>query len=312
LGGGPPTAITSYFSDLGGFGVLTDPGGDGIGDCGLSGGISNLTAAAGPLTSVTNLGLTPYSSYPANSFYGSASATANYGSLSIATSGTVNGVQGANGNAETVAFGIASDTLNVACLPACTTGYMAFEFGLTGSLTVTNPANGGGGEMQVNVQAGSNNENIFYSNVAGASVYQGGIENVGGTLYAGQPVPGCLTGSGNFVCTNATLQTFMMPVTFTGGVSFSFGLLGDTTPDSSQTVTVDPPDMSLSGIQVYDAGGNLISNFTITSGSGSAYGADGFESGPVSGTPEPGTLISLALGLVFLGLGHRRSRYKTV
>jgi hypothetical protein len=57
---------------------------------------------------------------------------------------------------------------------------------------------------------------------------------------------------------------------------------------------------------VYDANGNLLPDFTITSGSGSTYGPDGFESGPSSATPEPVTLVPMMAGMIFLAFRSRR------
>jgi hypothetical protein len=306
--GGPVPAISAYFQSAGDFGVLTDPGGNSIGDCGLSGGISSVTGSAGPQTSTTSLASTPYASYPANSISGTASATANYGSVSVSTSTDLNGVEGPNGQGESVAFGIVSDTLNVVCAPTCASGYLAFDFTLNATVTVGSTT--GGAALEVDVQAGDNaNESIFYGNLEGTSVYAAGIEDVAGTLSPGQPVPGCVTGTGTFTCTNAALQTYMMPVTFTPGLAFSFGLIGETNQGANETISVDPPDMSLSGIQVYDASGNLVSDFTITSGSGSTYGADGFESGPSSSAPEPGTFLPMMAGIIFLAFRGRRFLY---
>ncbi len=304
--GGPPTAITSFFSDLGGFGLLTDPGGNGISDCGLSGAVTDMIAPTGPLTNSYALGTTPYSSYPTNSFAGSASATASYGSVAVDTSGTVNGVQGFNGKAETVAFGIDNDSFNLTGAPTGT-GYMVFDYTLNASMTITNPANGGGGEMQVNVQVDNTNENIFYANFQGASVSVAGVENIAGSIYAGEPVPGCVTGSGTFTCTNASLQTQMLQVNFGAPITYDMGLLSDTNPSISQTVS-DPTGLSLTGIQVYDSSGSFVSQFSITSDSGSSYGSDGFESGPAS-SPEPATFLlgGFALAAICGARRYRRS-----
>jgi len=301
--GGPVPAIYSYFPSVGDFGLLTpNAGGDSIGGCGLSGSISDVTGSTGTVSSATNLATTPYTSYPAANVAGSSSAAASYGSLSIYTSTTLNGLEGANGEGESAAFAIASDTLNVACSPSCTSGYMAFDFTLNGSVSILS-GNTGGGAMEVDVQVGGNaNESLFYGNVDGSSTaYAAGIANVDGTPTEGEPIAGCVTGSGTFTCTNATLETTLMPVTFTPGVAFSFGIVGEVSPGQNQTITVDPPEMTLSGIQVYDADGNQISSFTIGSESGTTYGADGVES-----APEPGTLFTLALGLIFVAIGGRR------
>jgi hypothetical protein len=305
-GGGPVPAIYSYFPSAGDFGLLTpNPGGDSIGGCGLSGSISDITGSTVPVSSSTTLPTTPYSSYPTNSVSGSSSATAGYGSVSIATSTTLTGVQGPNGEGESAAFAIASDNLSVSCSPSCTSGFMAFDFTLTGSVSIL-PASSGGGVMEVDAEIGGNpNESLFYGNVQGSSASAAGIANVDGTPTEGQPIAGCVTGAGSFICTNATLETTLMPVSFASGLAFSFGVVGETSLGIDQTITVDPPSMTLTGIQVYDASGNQVTSFTITGDSGSIYGADGFESGPGS-TPEPATFLLLLTGLISLVAAHRR------
>jgi hypothetical protein len=198
-------------------------------------------------------------------------------------------------------MGIVSDTLNIACVPACASGFMSFDFTLNANVTVGSTT--GGAALEVDVVAGDNaNESIFYGNIEGSSVSAAGIANIGGTLYAGEPIPGCVIGTGTFTCANGALQTLVMPVSFSSGVAFSFGLVGETNQGANETISIDPPDLSLSGIQIYDANGNQVSNFTITSDSGSAYGADGFE----SGTPEPATLSLMASGLGLLLVRARK------
>jgi hypothetical protein len=49
----------------------------------------------------------------------------------------------------------------------------------------------------------------------------------------------------------------------------------------------------------YDANGNPLPDFTIVSGSGALYGANGIES-------EPGTFLLLGVGFVGLGVANRR------
>jgi hypothetical protein len=309
-GGATPSAISSFFgSDTTGFGLISQ--GNGITSCGMSGAVTDMTSAAGPLTNNYSLTGAGFANSPGASFNGSSSVTTNYGSISVATQGQMTGVQGYEGYAETVAFGIASDTLDVAGV-GTSTGYMAFDFSLNGTFMVTNPTNNGSMIAQVEVQAGNagnNPEEIFYASLPGVGASATGIENVSGTLYAGQPVPGCTTTPGsstvstNVTCVNGALQTYQVPVTF-ADVPLSFGLIANADPAASQTVSADPPSMGLTGIQVYNSSDQLISSYTITSDSGSSYGADGYE----STAPEPATLWLAGCALIGLGWTKRRGR----
>src|SRR5580658_9618694 len=299
-GGATPTAITSFFgSDTSGFGLpLT---GDGISSCGLSGQINNLTQSAGPLNTAYNLNNAGF--VTGASFSGSASGYANYGVVGVSASGTLTGIAGDTGLAENVAFGIASDTINVA---GTGTGSMIFDFTYNGTMTIGTPANGGAGQSQVEVQLGSLSQEIFTSGLSGTSVGVEGEEvDPLGQIVFGQPVPGCVIGSGTYTCTNATFQTSELPVDFGVPTTFAFGLLTALQANDSQTLDSDPPNMSLTGIQAYNANGQLISDLSIQSGSGAVYGANGIESEPAN-APEPSTLLLAGLGLAAVGAVRRR------
>ncbi len=301
-GGATPTAITSFFgSDTTGFGLpLT---GNGISSCGLSGQINNLTQSAGPLNTAYNLNNAGFNT--GASFSGSASAYANYGSVGVSASGTLTGVAGETGLAENAAFGIAADTINVA---GTGSGFMIFDFTYDGTMTIGTPANGGAGQSQVEVQLGNTSQEIFYSNLSGTSVGVEGEEvDPMGQIAFGEPVPGCVIGSATYTCTNATFQTSELPVDFGVPTTFAFGLLTALQANASQTLVSDPPNMSLTGIRIFDAAGNPISDFTITSGSGAVYGADGIESEPAN-APEPATF--LLAGCALVALGGKRWRKK--
>jgi hypothetical protein len=299
-GGATPTAITSFFgSDTTGFGLpLT---GNGISSCGLSGQINNLTQPAGPLNTAYNLNNAGF--VTGASFSGSASGYANYGVVGVSASGTLTGVAGDTGLAENAAFGIASDTINVA---GTGTGFMIFDFTYNGTMTIGTPANGGAAQSQVEVQLGNTSQEIFSATVNGTIVdVQGEEVDPMGQIAFGEPVPNCVPGSATYTCTNATFQSSALPVDFGVPTTFAFGLLTALQANDSQTLDSDPPNMSLSGIQVYNAAGQPISEFTIQSGSGAVYGADGIESEPAN-APEASTLLLTGLGLAAVGAVRRR------
>lgn len=298
--GATPAAITSFFgSDTTGFGLpLT---GNGVSSCGLSGQINNLTIPAGPLNTAYNLNNAGY--VTGASFSGSAAGFANYGVVGVSASGTLNGVPGGTGLAESVAFGIASDTFNMV---GAGSGFMAFDFTYDGTMTIGTPANGGAGQSQVEVQFGNTSQEIFSAGLSGTSVGVEGEEvDPMGQVAFGEPVPGCVIGSGTYTCTNATFLSSELPFDYGMPTTFAFGLITALQANESQTTTSDPPNITLTGIQVYDADGNPISNFTIQSGSGAVYGANGIESEPAN-APEPSTFLMAGLALVTAGAVRRR------
>jgi hypothetical protein len=298
-GGGPPAAITAFFSDTLGFGIPIG----GIAPCGLSGQVNNVSQGTGPLNSNYNLNNVALVTGATSS--GSASASANYGNVDATASTTINGVVGGTGLSEAVAFGIDNDTLNI---PGSGSGFMSFGFEFGGSLEVGNPGNGGEGQEDVVVQVGNIMQEVFYAGLSGTTVGVEGEELDSAGAYAfGEPVPGCVTGSGSFTCTNATFSTSMLPITFGMPMTFDFGLASAVEADDDQTVASDPPNISLNSIQVYNASGQMLQDFTIQSGSGAVYGADGIEAEPAN-TPEPSSFVLAGIGLTIAGVIRRRRR----
>ncbi len=71
---------------------------------------------------------------------------------------------------------------------------------------------------------------------------------------------------------------------------------------SETTDYLDP--LQITGAQVYDTSGNLVTGAVVTSASG--FNPNG--SGPVSSTPEPSNLVLMAVGLLFVGVAFMRTR----
>jgi hypothetical protein len=286
-GGGPPV-VTHFFSTLGTFGL--GAGGNGISDCGLTGSVLNVVHAgvgAPPAISATNLPAAGYQGSGFGTYSGSGNANANFGSLSVSADGTLTGLEPANGYAESIGLAIADDTLNI---PAGT-GFMEFQYTLNGGLSQS-ASDLASGIISAQVQVGSVTQQIFYGLIAG---------NVAGAFGPnGTGAPGCVVGAGNFECTNALISTTMLPVTPGMGVTFDTGLMVSTDLANGAS-SVDPsPGMTLSGIELFDANGNPISDFSLTSGSGALYGANGLLGEPTSATPEPAMWWVLASGFLLV------------
>jgi hypothetical protein len=274
--------------------------------CGLTGIVNSTIQSAGTATSGSATpvaGITFDGGY--DTYYGSGTASAQYGIVSAGVTTTVDGISG-SGTAETVGYAIASDTLDFTC-PTCVagaTGSVVLHFTMSGSLTMDYP-NFGEAAAEVVGQVGTALQPIFYyvNSEGGGSVEANGSPNVSTACSSVTS----LTGSGSlansgFSCTNVALQTVMLPVTYGAMTTIGVGLYVGADPFGEGT-TIDPGG-ALSGITLYDSFGHEISNFSITSGSGAVYGANGIESQPASSSvPEPSSVILLPimlLGVAFL------------
>jgi hypothetical protein len=286
-GGGPP-AVTHFFSTLGTFGL--GAGGNGITSCGLTGSVSNIIhvgVGAPPAISATNLPAAGYLGSAYGIYSGSGYANSNFGSLTVSADGSLTGPEPANGVAESIGLAIADDTINI----PVGTGFMKLQYTFNGGLSQS--ANDlASGSIEAQVQVGSVTQQIFYGIISEAAAGAFGANGVG--------VPGCVTGTDNFECTNAVISTTMLPVTPGMGVAFDVGLMLSTDLLNGAS-SVDPsPGMTLSGIELFDANGNPISNFSLTSGSGALYGANGLLGEPTSATPEPAMWWVLAAGFLLV------------
>jgi hypothetical protein len=286
-GGGPPV-VTHFFSTLGTFGL--GAAGNGITSCGLTGSVSNIIhvgVGAMPAISATNLPAAGYLGSGLGTYSGAGNANANFGSLTVSANGSLTGPEPANGVAESIGLAIADDTINI---PAGT-GFMELQYTFNGGLSqsVNDLASG---DIAAQVQVGSVTQQIFYGLISEAAAGAFGANGVG--------VPGCVTGTDNFGCANALISTTMLPVAPGMGVTFDVGLMVSTDLLNGAS-SVDPsPGLTLSGIKLFDANGNPISNFSLTSGSGAVYGASGLVSEPTFATPEPAMWWMLASGFLLV------------
>jgi hypothetical protein len=286
---GPPATMGAFFGALTyGIGNV----GNGISDCGFAGSASDIILPAGPGPASSTVSLNPTSfNGGADTYSGAGTATAQYGSVSAGASGTLTG-NAAGGTAESVGYAIASDTMTFnPGSPAGTTGYVVLQYTINSILTLSASAVG---LAEVNVQLGSfSPQTIFYAGNGGVGLFVHG--------YGGSSVSGCVTGADSYTCTNGVIATSMLPVTFNTATAVDFGFYAGV--DGGGMID---PSISLTGITLYNASQQVISNFTITSGSGTLYGADGVES-----SPEPSTFL-LAAGALTALAWTRRVRRKRV
>jgi hypothetical protein len=119
------------------------------------------------------------------------------------------------------------------------------------------------------------------------------------TVDGGAP-PAGMTVTSNGMFGTLMFSTLQIPIVFGTPEEIQAGLLAEAfenaTNDFSTTAT-------LTGISVVDGAGHPVTDFSISSASGTAYGPNGVGGGAV---PEPGTAWLAGLGMAALGVFGRR------
>lgn len=265
-----PSPVFEFFST----GVIVPT--DGLSTCGIAGGFRTNEASSGPLSDTTSLN-TSFNNNN-NQFSGTVSATAQYGQVGAKVDGEFVGLSNSFIVKGAQAFGMFQETgLNVST-PADT---IRFQFTVDGKLSVQGPSQfASTSDVEVNYQL--NNGPIYSlmrAQINGSSetpFIATGVPNQdlsGFTL-----APGSLEGSGAF-------RTFDLPIT-SEPFDFKFGLLTFVTPSTGGINDANFfSTAKLTSIELFNKG-QPVTNFTITSDSGTVYGPTGVQ--PV---PEPHNTI---------------------
>ena len=218
------------------------------------------------------------------------------------------------------AFGLIDETITPTSASDPTgRGTIKFQFSVDGSTTVTNSAFSQAqgiqpllGFAKTQLSLGLSPANISF--VGNVVPFQANVALQGNDQPLILPATGStvtFNATGVTVDTNATVLSAALPITFGQSFDFSFALTAEALPlnESSLSSGSSGDDFlstgALTGIEVFDANGNPVSDFMINTDAGVELGPNGVivTTSPV---PEPSALLLFASGLSALGLYGRR------
>lgn len=285
---GPPAAVQEFFG--GGVGLPTNPAG--LAASGITGGYRRTTAAGPTLSDTMTLATTPINDGfgPFATFGGSAGTSVQYGKVGVESHATYTGVTTSSVVAGTEAYGIFNESMSITdpAVLAQSDGFVQLAFTIDGSLSTTGF---GTSDLEVNYQIdGSPVYTLMRAQVDARFNPQLGA----GT---GQPLPG-FTVTPTSIAGKDIVGTFLMPIKFDKSFDLKFGMFAYTIPGTgSHQLDVNFRNTALlTGISVFDSNRNPLSNFTIQSGSGTAYDKDGVRL-TAAVVPESGSFLLSILSL---------------
>lgn len=290
--GGPATPALAFFPNA-------TPGvpSDGLATCGIGGGFRTTTAAGdGPLSDTRTLANTFGPS--ANTFSGTALALARAGSVLASSNGTFTGPFGSLIYEGAASYGIFEDRLTPSSpsVPATTPGTLRLIFTVAGDLSVTGPPPANStADIEVNYSIGGGPSfTLLRAQANRSDQLPFAISGIGDPLTGFTAEPGRFGGSGE-------IRTFQFPFTWGQPFDLKVGVLASSIPGPNMTADVDfTGGVTLTGIAL-QANGQLVTDFTITSDSGTPYGP--------TGVPEPGLCAMTLVGVVSMaGVARRRAR----
>ena len=268
----------------------------GLAPAGVAGAFRIQDASAGPLSDSIALNTTYLSGY--NSFAGSATANSQYGDVGAAAHAVFTGivdpsiVQGAEG------YGLYHETFtfNSPTAASGTIGWVQFHFTVDGTLS------GKGSDVEINYQ------HNMPASTADYLLMRAGVPNSGASFLntASGSIPSGFTVTPTSVGGSGVFDTVNLPIVYGTPFDFTFGMLAIATPSSGSTADVSfAMSALLTGIDLYNSSGQSVTDFSIISGSGTHYDANGVH---LSAVPEPGslTMALIGAGIASLYLASRR------
>ena len=227
---------------------------------------------------------------------GSSTSSAAFGKLGASGTGSRLGIGDANTVVGFEGFGRYTDSMAIdKPLLTGTSGTTVLHFGVDGSLARSGVSTVG---VAVNYQQDAGPVYTLMSAIlqpAGASNFV----PLSGPGRAGFSITDtAVSGSGVF-------DTTALPITFGDPFEFSLGLLAYAMPRDGTATSSFASTVLLTGIDVFDSEGRRVADFSIVSGSGTRYDADGVH---IAAVPEPTTSALLGLGVLGLFAARRARR----
>jgi hypothetical protein len=286
---GPATAALSFFINVS-VGVPTD----GLAPCGIAGGYRTTTAALGPISDTTSIN-TSFNTLPVNTFVGSASANAQSGTVGAEAHGTFTGPGNGLIVKGTTSYGLFNESLTASSplVAASGPGTIRLTFTVDGSLSIVGP---GTADVEFNYSLNTGPSLILMRAQANSAVsVPFAIAGTGAPLTGFTAVPGSFAGSGS-------IDTFDLPFVWGNAFDLKFGVLASALPATGATTDINfASTATLTGIQLF-SNGQPVTNFTLASGSGTPYDANG-----VHPVPEPSTSALALVGFAAIAAaGNRR------
>ena len=251
-------------------------------------GIDRLTTATSGMLvdagSATGSGTSTFGNWSA---FGSSGASATYGSVGAEGSGTRINIGDANTVVGFEGFGLFKEnfTFNNSSLNG-SQGSVVFHFTVDGAISLAGSTHSNAGVV-VNYQQNAGPIFTLMSAVLQPDSGPPDLVPRSGPGHDGFSITSSsISGSGVF-------DTNPLNITYGTAFDLTFGLLAFALPRDGSAGSNFNSGAVLSGIDVYDSQGNQIDGFSILSGSGTRYDANGVHFAAV---PEPTTLVLLGTG----------------
>ncbi len=267
------------------------------------------SATSGTLSVSSSLGVAFGQPTDPRVFIGTSTGRAGFGNLGVRANASYSGTQDSSVVSGSQAFGIQTEPMTFGgstgvgfFRPTFTIDGSFFNLGRTDSQLAFSYA----------TRNGSNFLGFRLQNSRGTISFYGPNGYV--TSFPGFNVTGDL-GSG-FTVAGSTTFTLNIPIVYGTSTDITYSLWAASLPSSSfGQLTPSTGDVEflstvkLTGIELFDAAGFALENFTIAAGSGTKYDRNGVvgatDPGGSNGVPEPGTLPLLAVA--FLAAGRIRT-----
>ncbi len=273
---------------------------NGLAPCGIAGGYRTTTAAtAGPISDTLSLN-TSFNSLPVNTFVGSASANAQSGSVGAEAHGTFTGDSNGLIVEGTTSYGLFNESLTASSpnVTLSSPGTVRFTFTVDGNLSIAGPlpyASSADVELNYSLNSGPSYV-LMRAQATSSGAVPFATSGTGAPLTGFTAVPGSFSGTG-------AIDTFELPFVWGSAFDLKFGVLASAHPATGSTADINfASTATLTGIQLF-SNGQPVTDFTLVSGSGTPYDANG-----VHTVPEPSTSASMLGGLAAVAaVRNRRS-----